>query len=71
MSPSEIRSAVSRVDGIACESPHEGRDLNGARSMRALPWVMTGGMACRRPKSDPRFGVWMELRLNPRTKGVT
>ena len=42
MSPSEIRSAVWRVDGIACESPHDGRDLNGARSMRALPWGMNG-----------------------------
>ena len=52
MLPSENRSAVGREDGIACESPYEGRDLNGARSMQALPWE--GGEG-RRPAVRKQF----------------
>ena len=57
VTPSENRSAVGRVDGIASESPREGRDLNGARSMRALPWGMNGrdGVSLGSPHLNPIF----------------
>lgn len=37
MSPSAIRSGVGCLEGMAGESSRDGRDLNGARNMRALP----------------------------------
>jgi hypothetical protein len=35
--PSLIKSGVGRVDRIAGGSSRDGRDLNGARTLRALP----------------------------------
>ena len=60
MSPSQIDSSVECVDGIAGDSSHDRRDLNGARSMQALPYVMRGGMACRRPKTGPGLSAWIK-----------
>ena len=45
MSPSLIKSGAGRVDGKAGEIPRDGRDLNGARTMQALP---SEGMEGRR-----------------------
>ena len=45
MPPSLIKSGVGRVEEVAGEFLRDGRDLNGARSMQALP---SGGREGRR-----------------------
>ena len=45
--PDQVRGRVR--GGVTGEFLRDGRELNGARSMQALPSGRMGGMACRRP----------------------
>ena len=57
MSPSLIKSGVGRVEEVTGEFPRDGRDLNGARSMRALPWgTMESYFALARRGGSPTRG---------------
>ena len=45
VTPSVTRFGVGCVEEMADQFSRDGRDLDGARNMRALPWGMMGGTA--------------------------